>query len=490
MRYVLALDQGTTSSRAVLIDHSGSVAGMCQREFRQIFPRPSWVEHDPEDIFNSQIDCAREVLETSCRDGDEVVALGIANQRETLVVWDRHTGKAVYNAIVWQCRRTAEFCDSLKQKNLSDDIHARTGLAVDAYFSGPKIRWILDNVSGARDAAMGGDLLAGTVDSWLLWRLTGGKSHLTDYSNASRTMLFNIVTLDWDDDLLELIGVPRSMLPEVRPSIFDFGSTDQEILGRVIPVGALIGDQQAALFGNLCLEPGTVKTTYGTGAFVLANTADKPLFSRNGLLTTVAWGMDGKVSYALEGSVFMAGATIQWLRDSLGLIGDVAETEKLAASAGDSQGVYLVPAFQGLGTPYWSMDARGAILGMTRGTGRGHIVRAALESIAHSVQDVLEAMEDSGIEIRDIRVDGGASSNDVLMQMQADFSRVPVVRPLSTESTAIGAAYAAGLSSGFWKDARELGTIKHNDIIFRPEMGEECRERLRNGWKNAVSRCL
>ncbi len=486
----MALDQGTTSSRAVLVDPSGSIAGMCHREFRQIFPRPSWVEHDPEDIFNSQLEAAREVLNNFFRDGDEVVALGIANQRETLVVWDRRTGKAVYNAIVWQCRRTAEFCESLKQKGLSDDIHSRTGLVVDAYFSGPKIRWILDNVKGARDAAERGDLLAGTVDSWLLWRLTGGKSHLTDYSNASRTMLFNIVKLDWDDDLLELIGVPRAMLPEARPSVSDFGSTDPALLGRSIPVVAMLGDQQAALFGNLCLEPGTVKATYGTGAFVLANTAQKPVFSKRGLLTTVAWGIDGKVTYALEGSVFMAGATLQWLRDCLGLISDVAETESLAVLAGDSQGVYLVPAFQGLGTPYWSMDARAAILGMTRGTTREHIVRAALESIAHSVQDVLEAMEGSGMEIKDIRVDGGAARNDVLMQMQADFSCVPVVRSLSIESTAIGAAFAAGLFSGFWQDTRELEAIKQDDMIFRTEMPEERRENLRNGWKNAVAKCL
>jgi glycerol kinase len=491
MKYILSLDQGTTSSRALLIDHAGEICGVRQKEFSQIFPRATWVEHDPMKILDTQLEVAREVINEVCSLDDEILALGITNQRETAIVWNRHTGKPVYNAIVWQCRRTAEYCKSMTEDHDAEIIHQKTGLVIDAYFSGTKIKWILDNVDGARSSAENGELLFGTVDTWLIWHLTGGKCHVTDYSNASRTMLFNINTLEWDDELLELMDIPRSMLPEVKPSSMIYGHTEQSVFGKVIPIGGVLGDQQAALFGNLCLESGTIKNTYGTGAFMLMNTGASPVFSEDGLLTTIAWGMGGEVIYALEGSVFMAGATVQWLRDNLGLIKDAAETEALATSVEDSYGVYFVTAFQGLGTPYWNMDAKAAITGLTRGAKKEHIVRAALEAIAFRVNDVLSVMKkDTGIELTQMLVDGGAAMNHFLLQFQADISNLSIIRPKNIESTAMGAAFAAGLAVGFWKDTDELKVIKEHDCVFIPEMSEGKRGELYNGWEKAVERCL
>jgi glycerol kinase len=491
MKYILSLDQGTTSSRALLIDHSGKICGIRKKEFPQLFPKKTWVEHDPMDILNSQLEAAREVIEAVCSSDDEITALGITNQRETTIIWDKHTGKPVYNAIVWQCRRTLEFCHHLTKNNHAEMIHSKTGLVVDAYFSGTKIKWILDNVEGARRAAESGDLLFGTVDSWLIWNLTKGKLHITDYSNASRTMLFNINTLEWDDELLELMNIPRSMMPEVKDSSMVYGSTEVDLLGRSIPIAAILGDQQAALFGNLCLEKGSIKNTYGTGAFMLMNTGFAPVYSEKGLLTTIAWSINGKINYALEGSVFMAGATVQWLRDNLGLIKDPAETETLAYSVKDSYGVYFVPAFQGLGTPFWNMDARASITGLTRGTERAHVVRAALESIAFRINDVIAVMqEDTGIILKEMLVDGGATMNNFLLQFQAGISNLSVIRPENIESTAMGAAFAAGIASGFWANYDELRKIKKHDRIFKPEISKEQREILYKGWLNAVMKSI
>ncbi len=490
-KYILSLDQGTTSSRALLIDLNGTICEVCQKEFPQHFPHPTFVEHDPMDILNSQLEVTRQVIQDGCSENDEIAALGITNQRETTIVWNKHTGKPVYNAIVWQCRRTAEYCKQLIENNNADMIHKKTGLVIDAYFSGPKIRWILDNVDGARSAAEKGDLLFGTVDTWLVWNLTGGKCHVTDYSNASRTMLFNINTLKWDDELLTLMEIPKAMLPEVKESSMIYAHTEKSVFGKSIPIGGILGDQQAALFGNLCLEPGSIKNTYGTGAFMLMNTGSEPVLSQDGLLTTIAWGLKGKVTYALEGSVFMAGATIQWLRENLGLIKDAAESETLADSVDDSYGVYFVPAFQGLGTPYWDMDAKAAITGLTRGAKRAHIVRAALEAIAYRINDVITIMQkDTGMELKDMRGDGGAAVNNFLLQFQADISNLSIIRPKNIESTAMGAAFAAGLATGFWKNLDELKTMKEYDRVFTPEMSHDKRQKLYQGWLDAVKSVL
>ncbi|MCF6174497.1 MAG: glycerol kinase GlpK [Victivallaceae bacterium] len=491
MKYILALDQGTTSSRALLVNHAGQICGVRQQEFPQIFPRTGWVEHDPTDILNSQLTVTRDLINKICNPDDEIIGLGITNQRETVIVWNKHTGNPVYNAIVWQCQRSAEYCNFLRDNDYTETIHRKTGLVVDAYFSGPKIKWILDNIKGARQAAEQGDLLFGTVDSWLIWNLTGGKYHITDYSNASRTMLFNINTLTWDEELLELMKIPAAMLPEVHSSSMIYGHTEQAILGRSIPISAILGDQQAALFGNLCLEPGTVKNTYGTGAFLLMNTGNRPFFSQDGLLTTIAWQINKETIYALEGTIFMAGATIQWLRDNLGLIKDAAESETLAASVEDSAGVYFVPAFQGLGTPYWNMETTALISGLTRGAQRAHIVRAALEAIAYRTNDVLSVMQhDTEMDLNDMLVDGGAAMNNFLLQFQADISNLSIIRPQNIESTAMGIAFAAGLAVGFWENSDELRTIKQQTRVFTPQMTANKRNTLYQGWQNAVKRCL
>ncbi|MCG0275405.1 MAG: glycerol kinase GlpK [Thermosediminibacteraceae bacterium] len=490
-RYIMALDQGTTSSRAIIFDENGSIVSVAQKEFTQIYPKPGWVEHDPMEIWGSQIGVAREALEKARISPDQIVAIGITNQRETTIVWDKNTGKPVYNAIVWQCRRTAPICDDLKSRGLADMIRRKTGLVVDAYFSGTKIKWILDNVEGAREKAERGELLFGNVDTWLIWNLTGGKVHVTDYSNASRTMIFNIHTLDWDDDILRELGIPRAMLPEVKPSSFIYGHTDRDIFGAEVPIAGDAGDQQAALFGQACYKPGMAKNTYGTGCFMLMNTGEKAVESQSGLLTTIAWGVNGKVEYALEGSIFIAGAVVQWLRDELRIIDNSAQSEEYATKVEDTNGVYLVPAFVGLGAPYWDMYARGVIVGLTRGAKREHIIRAALESIAYQTRDVLEAMQkDSGIMLTNLKVDGGAVANNFLMQFQADILGVPVSRPKVTETTALGAAYLAGLAVGYWKDMDEIATKWQIDREFKPAMAEEKREKLYAGWKKAVERAL
>lgn len=487
--YVLALDQGTTSSRAIVFDKRGSIVALAQAEFPQIYPQPGWVEHDAEQIWQSQTAVAREALAKAHAGAGDLAAVGIANQRETTVVWDRHTGKPVYNAIVWQCRRTAGMCDELKKKGLADDIRQRTGLVVDAYFSGTKVAWILDNVPGARARAERGDLLFGTIDCFLIWRLTGGKVHVTDYSNASRTMIFNIKTRDWDDTILRELRIPRSMLPAAMPSSYTYGATDPTVLGGSAPIAGAAGDQQAATFGQLCLTPGQAKNTYGTGCFMLMNTGAMPVPSQRGLLTTVAWGLGGTVTYALEGSVFVAGAAVQWLRDGLKIIRTAAESEDLASAVPDSGGVYVVPAFVGLGAPYWDQYARGTIVGLTRGTTREHIVRATLEGICFQTRDVLEAMRaDSGIDLASLRVDGGAVRNNLLMQMQADILGVPVERPAVTETTALGAAYLAGLAVGFWDGVGELAAQNRVERRFEPTLSESQRNAMYRGWQRAVER--
>lgn len=488
--YILALDQGTTSSRAVLFDEEGRMVCMVNEEFRQIYPRPGWVEQDPEDIWNSQIQVARKVLEKAGVTADRIVALGITNQRETTIVWDRRTGKPVYNAIVWQCRRTTQMCEELRRDH-EELIREKTGLVVDAYFSATKLKWILDNVEGAREEAKKGDLLFGTVDTWLLWRLTGGKVHATDCSNASRTMLFNIHKLNWDDELLELFDVPKRMLPEVLPTSATFGFTEKGFFGREIPIASVVGDQQAALFGQACFQPGMVKNTYGTGCFILMNTGKKAFPTKTGLLTTVAWKIWDDVFYALEGSVFIAGAAVKWLRDGLGLIKDARETEELAKSVPDNGGVYFVPAFVGLGAPYWDMRARGLIIGLTQGVTKEHIVRAALEAIAYQTKEVLDVMVlETNIPIVTLRVDGGASVNNFLMQFQADVLGIPVERPLVSETTALGAAFLAGLAVGYWGSLEELQGLWKLDRRFEPSMEESERERLYSTWKEAVRRSL
>ena len=489
-KYVLALDQGTTSSRAILFDQSGKGVGVAQKEFTQIYPKAGWVEHDAMEIWGSQMGVAREVLETMGVSPEEVAAIGITNQRETTVVWDKATGKPIYNAIVWQCRRTAAICDDLKARGLESYVKENTGLVVDAYFSGTKVKWILDNVEGARERAKKGELLFGNVDTWLIWNLTRGKVHVTDYSNASRTMLFNIKDLCWDTKILAELDIPLCMLPEVKPSSCIYGHTDPQTFGGAeIPIAGAAGDQQAALFGQACFTEGMAKNTYGTGCFMLMNTGTKRVPSTNGLLTTIAWGVDGKVEYALEGSIFVAGAAVQWLRDELKLIENAAQSEELATAVPDTNGVYVVPAFVGLGAPYWDMYARGTIVGLTRGAGRNHLVRATLESIAYQTRDVLKAMQDdSGITLKALKVDGGAVANNFLMQFQSDILGVPVDRPMVTETTAMGAAFLAGLAVGFWKDKAEIAAKWNVDRTFKPAMDATLREKKYAGWQRAVER--
>jgi len=491
-KYIMALDQGTTSSRAILFNHQGEVMGIAQKEFKQIYPKAGWVEHDPMEIWGTQSGVAREVLETNGIRTEEIAAIGITNQRETTLVWDKSTGKPIYNAIVWQCRRTSTICDQLKSRGMEDYIKRNTGLVVDAYFSGTKIKWILDNVQGAREKAEKGELLFGNIDTWLIWNLTRGKIHVTDYSNASRTMIFNIRELKWDERILEELGIPFSMLPDVRPSSEVYGFTDPKTFGGAeIPISGIAGDQQAALFGQGCFREGMVKNTYGTGCFMLMNTGEKIVSSKNGLLTTIAWGIDGKVEYALEGSIFIGGAIIQWIRDELKLIEEASDSEYFASKVESNNGVYLVPAFVGLGAPYWDMYARGVILGLTRGANRNHIIRAALESIAYQTRDVLEAMEeDSGISLQDLKVDGGAVANNFLMQFQADILSATVCRPKITETTALGAAYLAGLAVGFWENKDEIIHKWQVDKTFQPLMDDKERSRLYKGWKKAVNRAL
>ncbi len=489
--YILALDQGTTSSRAILYDRAGKIVKVAQKEFTQIYPAAGWVEHDPMEIWGSQSGVASEVLAAAGIGADEVAAIGITNQRETTIVWNRVTGKPVYNAIVWQCRRTSGICDELKKKGWEDYIRENTGLVIDAYFSATKVKWILDNVVGARQEAQRGDLIFGNIDTWIIWNLTKGKVHVTDYSNASRTMFYNIKELRWDEKILKELDIPDSMLPEVKPSCAVYGHTDTRILGAEIPIAGDAGDQQAALFGQACFTPGMAKNTYGTGCFMLMLTGKKRVQSQNGLLTTIAWGIDNKIEYALEGSIFIAGAAVQWLRDELKLIYDSKDSDYFAAKVPDSNGVYVVPAFVGLGAPYWDMYARGAILGLTRGTTRDHLIRATLESIAYQTRDVLEVMRtDSGIGFQELRVDGGACANDFLMQFQSDILGVPVERPEIIETTALGAAYLAGLAVGFWKNQSSISEQRIVNRRFLPAMDEEKREKIYAKWKKAVSRSM
>ncbi|PMG50144.1 glycerol kinase GlpK [Shewanella sp. 10N.286.52.B9] len=488
-KYIIALDQGTTSSRAIVFDHKANMVAVAQREFTQIYPQAGWVEHDPMEIWSSQSSSLIEVLSRAGISGDDVAAMGITNQRETTVVWDKKTGKPIYNAIVWQCRRSQSICQQLKADGYEAYIKSATGLVLDPYFSASKIKWILDNVEGAREKAEAGELLFGTIDTWLVWKLTKGKVHVTEPTNASRTMLFNIHQQQWDDKLLTAFGIPASMLPEVKPSCAVYGSTS--IVGGDITVAGMAGDQQSALFGQLCFEPGMAKNTYGTGCFLLMNTGDKAVVSDHGLLTTIAIGADLKVNYALEGAVFMGGAVIQWLRDEMGLIQDAHDTEYFANKVEDTNGVYLVPAFVGLGAPYWEADARGAIVGLSRGVNRSHIIRAALEAIAYQSKDLLEAMiQDSGVELKQIRVDGGAVANEFLMQFQADISNVDVIRPQVTETTAMGAAFLAGLAVNFWQSTEELQNIAVADKHFSPAMDDSCRQDLYRGWKKAVRKTI
>jgi glycerol kinase len=488
-RYMLSFDQGTTSSRAIVFDRSGSIVAVAQQEFPQIYPQPGWVEHDPEAIWRTQIDVAKQVLATGNIQPADVSAIGITNQRETTVVWDKRTGQPICNAIVWQCRRTAGMCDDLRNRGLAETIRQKTGLVVDAYFSGTKLAWILDNIPGARQRAERGELLFGTIDSFLIWRLTDRSVHVTDPSNASRTMLFNIHTLDWDEEILGLLRVPRAVLPAVLPSSCVYGASAAAIFGAPIAIAGAAGDQQAATFGQLCLAPGQAKNTYGTGCFMLMNTGAEPVPSRSGLLTTIGWGIDGKVTYCLEGSVFVAGAAVQWLRDGLRIVETAAETEVLASRVPDSGGVYLVPAFVGLGAPYWDQYARGTIVGVTRGTTREHIVRATLEAICYQTRDVLEAMRaDSGIALASLRVDGGAARNNLLMQLQADILGVAVERPAVTETTALGAAYLAGLASGFWGSVDALAAQSHVERRFEPSLSSYQRDAMYRGWQKAVER--
>ena len=486
-KYVMALDAGTTSNRCILFNEKGEICSMAQKEFTQYFPKPGWVEHDPGEIWSTQLAVARQAMNEIHASAADIAAIGITNQRETAIVWDKNTGKPVYNAIVWQCRRTSEYCDSLKEKGLTETFQKKTGLVIDAYFSGTKVKWILDHVEGARERAKRGELLFGTVETWLIWKLTKGAVHVTDYSNASRTMLFNINTLKWDDEILKELDIPKCMLPQAKPSSEIYGETDPSFFGGRIPIAGAAGDQQAALFGQTCFEKGEAKNTYGTGCFLLMNTGETPVFSKNGLVTTIAWGIDGMVHYALEGSVFVAGAAIQWLRDELRLIDSASDTEYLAQKVEDSNGCYVVPAFTGLGAPYWDQYARGTIVGLTRGVNKDHIIRATLESLAYQVNDVLEAMEaDSGILLSALKVDGGASANNFLMQTQADVSQAPVHRPNCVETTAMGAAYLAGLAVGYWKDKEDVKKNWSIDRIFQPQIEKETRQKMLSGWKKAV----
>ncbi len=489
MAYILSLDQGTTSSRAILFNHEGKIVSVAQKEFKQIFPKPGWVEHDPGEIWSSQVSVAAEAVSKASITAAGVAAIGITNQRETTIVWNRKTGKPVYNAIVWQDRRTAEICKKLKEDGHTGNFRKKTGLVLDPYFSGTKVKWILDNVDGARKLAENGDLLFGTVDSWLVWKLTEGEVHITDVTNASRTLLYNINELKWDDELLEILDIPKSMMPEVKSSSEVYGHSGPEMFARKIPISGIAGDQQAALFGQVCSNPGMAKNTYGTGCFMLMQTGETPIESKNNLLTTIAWQLNGKTYYALEGSIFIGGAVVQWLRDGLGLINKSEEIEQLAGKVKDTDGVYMVPAFSGLGAPHWDPFARGLIIGITRGTESAHIARAALDSIAYQSTDLLRAMEsDSGISLKELRVDGGASVNNLLMQFQADLLGVPVIRPTITETTALGAAYLAGLAIDFWDDISTISDKWEVDKRFEPGMKTEKKKELLGGWNKAVER--
>ncbi|MFC8559702.1 glycerol kinase GlpK [Peribacillus frigoritolerans] len=487
-KYILSLDQGTTSSRAILFNEKGEIVHSSQKEFTQHFPKPGWVEHNANEIWGSILAVIAGVLSESGVKPEQIAGIGITNQRETAVVWDKETGTPVYNAIVWQSRQTSGICDELKEKGLNDLFRDKTGLLIDAYFSGTKVKWILDNVEGARQKADEGKLLFGTIDTWLIWKLSGGKAHVTDYSNASRTLMYNIHELKWDEELLEILTVPKSMLPEVRPSSEEYARTiEYHFFGQSIPIAGAAGDQQAALFGQACFKEGMAKNTYGTGCFMLMNTGTKAVSSEHGLLTTLAWGLNGKVEYALEGSIFVAGSAIQWLRDGLRMLHDAKDSEDYAKRVESTDGVYVVPAFVGLGTPYWDSEVRGAVFGLTRGTSKEHFIRATLESLAYQTKDVLDAMEaDSGIELQTLRVDGGAVKNDFLMQFQGDLLRVPVERPTINETTALGAAYLAGLAVGYWKDQEEISRQWAVDKTFEPSMEEQESEKLYEGWKKAV----
>ena len=486
-KYVMALDAGTTSNRCILFDEHGTMRSVAQKEFTQYFPKPGWVEHDAGEIWSTQLGVAVEAMSKIGATAGDIAAIGITNQRETTIVWDKETGEPVYRAIVWQCRRTSAYCDSLKDKGLVDSFRAKTGLVIDAYFSGTKLKWILDHVEGVRERAERGELLFGTVETWLIWKLTRGRVHVTDYSNASRTMLFNINTLEWDEEILRELEIPRCMLPKAMPSSCVYGETDPQFFGGPIPIGGAAGDQQAALFGQTCFNPGEAKNTYGTGCFLLMNTGEKPVFSRNGLVTTIAWGLDGKVNYALEGSIFVAGAAIQWLRDELKLIESAADSEYMAKKVKDTAGCYVVPAFTGLGAPHWDQYARGAIVGLTRGVNKYHIIRATLDSLCYQTNDVLTAMKaDSGIELSSLKVDGGASANNYLMQTQADIIAAPVNRPQCVETTAMGAAYLAGLAVGYWADKEDVVQNWAIDRTFTPEITEVQRTARVNGWNRAV----
>ena len=488
-RYILALDQGTTSSRAIVFNHSGKMVASAQEDFEQIFPQPGWVEHNANEIWESQWNSVQKALKKANISSDQIAAIGITNQRETTVVWDRHTGVPIHNAIVWQDRRTSKFCDQLKEEGHVERFKQKTGLILDAYFSGTKIKWLLDNVEGARERAQNGDLCFGTIDSWLVWKLTNGNCHVTDVSNASRTLIFNIHSLEWDTELLDLLDIPTEILPEVRQSSEVYGNTDQGLMGSEIPIAGIAGDQQAALFGQLCTDKGMLKNTYGTGCFLLMNTGSEPVYSENNLLTTIAWKVDGKIQYALEGSIFVGGAAVQWFRDGLGLIDSASEIESLANSVEDNGGVYFVPALTGLGAPYWDSYARGSIMGLTRGSTKAHIARATLEGIAYQVFDIVKAMEaDAKTEGTELRVDGGATANNFLLQFQADIFQFPVIRPKVLELTALGAAYLAGLAVGYWNDIEELKAQWSEDRTFHPAMEDADVENLIQNWHKAVKR--
>ncbi len=486
-KYVMALDAGTTSNRCILFNEKGEICSVAQKEFTQYFPKPGWVEHDANEIWSTQLGVAVEAMSKIGASAEDISAIGITNQRETTIVWDKATGDPVYHAIVWQCRRTSEYCDSLKAKGLVDTFRSKTGLVIDAYFSGTKLKWILDNVEGVRERAERGELLFGTVETWLIWKLTKGRVHVTDYSNASRTMMFNINTLEWDDDILTELNIPKSLLPQAKPSSCIYGESDSQFFGGPIPVSGAAGDQQAALFGQTCFTAGEAKNTYGTGCFLLMNTGEKPVFSSNGLVTTIAWGLDGKVNYALEGSIFVAGAAVQWLRDELKFIDSAQDSEYMARKVKDTNGCYVVPAFTGLGAPHWDQYARGTVVGITRGVNKCHIIRATLDSLAYQVNDVLQAMRsDSGIELASLKVDGGASANNYLMQTQADIINAPVNRPQCVETTAMGAAYLAGLAVGYWENKEDVIKNWAIDRTFEPVISEEERTNRINGWNRAV----
>jgi glycerol kinase len=488
-KFILAVDQGTTSSRAIIFNKKGKIKSIAQREFKQIYPHAGWIEHDPNEIWNIQAGVIAEAVTSIGLNAKSIAAIGITNQRETTVLWDRETGKPVYNAIVWQDRRTSEFCNQLKSAGYAEKIRAKTGLLIDAYFSATKIKWILDNVNGAREKAGQGKLAFGTIDSWLVWNLTNGEKHITDMSNASRTMLFNIHTQEWDPELLELLNIPKSILPEVKSSSEIYGETGTTLFASKIPIAGIAGDQQSALFGQMCIKPGMLKNTYGTGGFLMLNTGEKPVISKNNLLTTIGWKINGKVIYALEGSIFVAGAVVQWLRDELQIINSAPEIEKLARSVEDNGGVYLVPAFAGLGAPHWDQSARGSIFGLTRGTNRGNIARAALEAIAFQTMDVLNAMEsDSEIKVTELRVDGGATSNTLLMQIQSDILGIPIVKPKVSETTSLGVAYLAGLAVGYWNGYEEIADQWEMDKRFEPQLNNEKIENMKICWKKAVER--